>query len=86
MGSYKVMVRSDQQGDTTMLCGRMTAPNGEASPLREFTDWAMDGQTCYFNVTTVTGDNCNFVSTPSQEVAITLQGIISNNVHNYVTE
>lgn len=83
IGSYQVMIRSDQQGDTTMLCGRMTAPiaNGEASPLREFTDWATDGQTCCFSVITVTGDNCNFVSTSSQEVAITLQGIISNNVH-----
>jgi hypothetical protein len=77
VGRYQVMVHSDQQGDVTMLCGRMTTPNGEASPLRHFTDWATGGQTCYFSVTTETGGNCNFSSTPSEEVTITLQGIQS---------
>ena len=74
VGSYQVMVRSDQSGDVTRLCGHITAPNGEAAPLRRFTDWVTDGQICYFSTTTVTGDNCNFTSTPSEEVAITLQG------------
>lgn len=56
------MVRSDQSGDVTRLCGHITAPNGEATPLRRFTDWIVEGQTCYFSVITVTGDNCNFTT------------------------
>lgn len=43
VGSYQVMVRSDQLGDVTRLCGRIAAPNGEAAPLCRFTDWVMEG-------------------------------------------
>ena len=74
VGSYEVVVRSDQQGDTARLCGNMSAPRGGTATVRSFTDWVTEGQTCNFSVSTLTGDNCNFTSTPSQEVSITLQG------------
>lgn len=74
ISGYQVTVRSNQSGDVTRLCGRITAPNEETAPLRNLTDWVATGQTCYFSTTTVTGDRCGFVSTSSQEVTITLQG------------
>lgn len=79
VGSYLITARSDQMGDVTRLCGHITAPNGGSAPLRDFTDWVAEGQTCYFSVKTVTGDNCNFISTPSLEIAITLPGTYYNN-------
>lgn len=74
VGSYEVLVRADKQGDTTRLCGEMTAPNRNTVPLRQFTGWIAEGQVCYFSVVTVTGDICSFRSSPSQEASITLQG------------
>ena len=74
VGSYQATVHSDQSGDVARLCGRITAPSGEATPVRNFADFVTEGQTCNFSMTTVTGDNCNFISTPSQEATIVLQG------------
>ena len=74
VGCYQATVHSDQSGDVARLCGHITAPSGEATPVRNFSDWITEGQTCNFSMTTVTGDNCNFTSTPSQEATIVLQG------------